>query len=225
VTRSRILIMKVWFGNDSVILVSVSRVINNTDFFYLYRSTDQGLTFDSITVGITNHVAVEHLAYTGNIFFAFFDNYLFRTMDNGGTWHQVQVPDTAIYIMGVTKSEGALIFSSCSWECNGNNLFISFDNGNSWTEIRGDLPKSNAWIAPLLNNEERILPEFMRMVLWYNDFALTGTKEVIPKKNETLKVSPNPAFDKITVTLTLEKKETGTSESLILPTELSMIAG
>lgn len=196
--------------NDSVILVSVSRVINNTDFFYLYRSTDQGLTFDSITVGITNHVAAEALAYTGNNFFAFFNNSLFKTMDNGVTWHQVIVPDTIKYLTGITQNEQAMVISGCEWECNENYLFISFDNGISWTDIRGNLPIPLAgWIKPLDSHDVRILTGVSYNGLWYNDYALTGQHEIISQKDQTLKISPNPAFDKITVTLNAEKYETG----------------
>jgi hypothetical protein len=196
--------------NDSVILVSVSRVINNTDFFYLYRSTDQGLTFDSITVGITNHVAAESLAYTGNNFFVFFDDFLFQTMDNGATWHQVQVPDTIKYLTGVTQNEQGMVISGCWWECNENYLFISFDNGISWTDIRGNLPNpAYGWLKPLESHDVRILTGVSSNGLWYNDYALTGQHEIIPQKNQTLKVAPNPAFDKIIITIDIEKDESG----------------
>jgi hypothetical protein len=194
------------YCDDSVVLVAVQKYFNGSEHKYMLRSTDQGLTFDSTGFQCDRLYSSNNSLFSSCIV-------PYQSMDEGLSWNIIPIPDT-IYsygTMGILQNENSLAVSGAwSYAAMEQFIYLSFDNGNSWTDIKTNLPHpAFGWIGPLESINNRILASVYENGLWYNDYVLTESKDIIPNKNQTLKISPNPASGKITVTLTAEKYGTG----------------
>ncbi len=187
---------------DSVLLVSIPQYIN------ISRSTDEGITFK-------NSAQSKNLIKTDDYVYAINWEKVKRSDNTGLSWQIFPVPVSQGWVSGLTQSGMAVTVGGTTYDNNyiyNNFLSVTFDDGYSWTDIRENLPfffGHRIGLGPIVSHGERILTALEERGMWYNDYALTGQYEIIPQKNQILKISPNPAFDKIIVTIDIEKDESG----------------
>lgn len=127
----------------------------------LYKSFDQGETWQIDTSGIPPFIVIRDLAKKGNIVVAATSRGMYRSADGGNTWQISQYLEYAYYVLAndnvfLMQSYNGFTYSSVdgiSWTYlnlggnrigkNGNTLFVanginlkrSLDNGQTWTTV------------------------------------------------------------------------------------------
>jgi len=103
-------------------------------YFYPYKSTDFGQTFEKIT-SISTGNAIGFNQY-GHVFFSS-GNRTFRSKDEGETWENVYGGG---FFQMVMNEKGHLFLMSYSV------VFCSIDDGDSWQSIGSGIPETRYWI-------------------------------------------------------------------------------
>lgn len=156
----------------------------------LWRTTDGGTSWVRKDVDEAHTYVPEEVYFINeNVGFVITENgHIYRTTDGGNFWEMVLDLDSSVYPIFhfVSESNGYLI--------NRDKIFFSEDAGLSWTEhqtlsgiaICADFSSTKSWIAGMY--------ELMAV----NDDILDVQN--ISLTNLSLKIYPNPAFDKISIT-------------------------
>lgn len=185
---------------DSVLFASGIIYANNTVFF-TFRSADNGASFDSIECF---PVGYEHfIANDENNFYALIFNQLFRSTDDGISWAQMPMETTQLNGDRVLANEGAVIVTGeiPGWTGVGTYFSVTYDDGNHWYDLRGNLPNP-AW--PIMGedniNDQRLFASSgYNGGLWYRDDILTGIEHDKTISHSGIVLSPNPAHDQVLV--------------------------
>lgn len=113
-------------------------------FQNLWRSEDRGDNWEQWTdVNTTRTVrAIAIAPGNSNVVYYANNNWMLRTLNNGGTWEAAStgLPDNAITSIAVDDNDAQHVFVALSGYTDGNKVFESTDAGNTWQNISGNLP-------------------------------------------------------------------------------------
>jgi ligand-binding sensor domain-containing protein len=129
-------------GSDNVVYAlaaSGSHLFAGVNGIGVYRSTNNGTSWDSLNTGLTNKY-IQCLAVSDtNVFAGTFSGGVFRTTLNGTSWTKVSVglPDWA-FVNAIVVS-GTNLFAGCSYD----GVFLSTDNGANWSAVNNDLTNTD----------------------------------------------------------------------------------
>ena len=125
--------------------VQGSNIFAGTYEFGVYRSSDNGEHWLAVNNGLTDNTVISFLV-TGNSIFAGTDNGLFRSTDSGDNWIAVNTgfpgPPWPASIKALAVI-GTKLFAA-DFFFNGGGVFISTDNGTSWTNTNLTNPFTEA---------------------------------------------------------------------------------
>ena len=118
----------------------------------IYRSQDDGATWQAVKNGLTNHDVLSlALASDGSLFAGTYGDGIYRSQDDGATWQAVNagLTDHAVWSL-VVAAEGALFAGT-----DGGVVFHSENNGATWTAVTTS--PSGTSVRSLIVNEDGVL--------------------------------------------------------------------
>lgn len=130
----------------------------------VYRSPDQGGTWQNANGNALNFSQIFAMVYVNNVLIVEADNYLFKTQDAGDTWF-VDQGNTAFYVIKHFLVIGDTLLASAR-----NGIFRSFNGGNTWTKFK-----------PILTDEYTELLGFS----FSNGIVYTGDKRGMLRSADT----------------------------------------
>jgi photosystem II stability/assembly factor-like uncharacterized protein len=114
----------------------------------LIFSTNNGVTWDSMTTGIPNTDHILSFATSCSDVFAASDSGLFRSVDNSARWADV-TPETIEKPVTALAASYNAIFAGCK-----NGVFLSTDHGANWTDVNAHCTFDS--IGTITVNDENI---------------------------------------------------------------------
>jgi hypothetical protein len=167
--------------------------------FQTLRSDDNGDSFELIPLQISQ----PYFKREANKIYAFNFSSLYCSNDYGIAWFPIPFESSSVRCFDFEVSAAALVLSGAIYIGNAteNYLSASYDNGNSWFDIRDNLSSlSDNWFLHLTKSDNRlfVVPGSYRG-LWYRDDILTGIEPVKIVCQSGVVLSPNPAHDKVLV--------------------------
>lgn len=127
------------------------RLVSNGSTLYagtlggVFRSGNQGLTWQSVNTGLTATRPVAMTSVRGTVLAGTEGSGIFRSADNGATWQQANNGLKGVFIGGFA-TQGNTLYAGVyndrtpGWANNG--VFRSLDNGQSWT-LTSPFPRSS----------------------------------------------------------------------------------
>ena len=101
----------------------------------IYRSSNNGLSWEQVNTGLTNK-DVRSLIVSGSTLFAGTSGGgVYRSDNNGSSWEQVNMGLTSISVTSLTVSGNGTIFAGTF----GGGLYRSSNNGSSWEQVNTGL--------------------------------------------------------------------------------------
>lgn len=186
-------------GDNSHDLSATATTYNGTSFFAgnkygeIYRSQDNGHTWESVFYDVS-YPYVTSLTSNASATFARIGSAIFRTTDNGNSWHIVNESFSARTMYGKGNSivlggqSGGVVFSS--------------DDGSSWIDISTGLTNTSP-IVSIVANEEYLFISTSQSI-WRRPLSQLHT---INDTKETLLSTPypypNPASNETHVSVSL----------------------
>jgi hypothetical protein len=188
-------------------VIIVSGYIN--DEFQTFRSADNGDTFELMSLQLSQ----PSFKRGANKIYAFNFSLLYCSNDYGIAWFPIPFESSSVRCFDFEVSAAALVLSGAIYIGNAteNYLSASYDNGNSWFDIRDNLSGlSNDWFFQLTKSDNRlfVVPGSYRG-LWYRDDILTGIEPGKTFSHSGIVLSPNPAHDQVLVTCKGADNQTG----------------
>ena len=121
-------------------------LINSQNFIFIatygsgvYRSTDNGLTWEEKNSGLTSYFINAIAFNSNNEIFAGTDYYgICKSTDAGNTWQQIGLPDCSIYDIEI-NSVDEIYISICQYY-QMYTIYKSTDNGVTWVEFNSGIP-------------------------------------------------------------------------------------
>lgn len=121
---------------------TINRLVTNGSMLYagtlggVFRSGNQGLTWQSVNAGLTATRTFAMTSVRGTVLAGTDGSGVFRSVDNGATWQQANNGLRGVFITGFVNQANTLYTSvyndrTPGWANNG--VFRSLDNGQSWT--------------------------------------------------------------------------------------------
>jgi hypothetical protein len=96
----------------------------------LYKSTDNGGNWSSVSDGITD-THITSIAFKGSyVFVGTSEGGVFRSSNNGNSWSAVNIGLSGIYYVNSLIVSGTNLYAG-TWE----GVFLSTNNGDSWTSL------------------------------------------------------------------------------------------
>lgn len=180
------------YSDDSTLLVEKD-VYTNNYYYYTFRSTNFGQTFDSI-IGLP---AESPLIYEndGIDFYGLSHKHLYKSTDDGISWNEIPVGNSYIYAYLLSASKPAVIVGGSKLGITLYDLYLSvtYNDGLTWTDIQDNLPVPQWPVINLLEiNQQRTFVAPSMKGLWYRDGLLTGFRDRIPESLGQLRICPNP---------------------------------
>ena len=121
-------------GYVQAILTAEPQIFIGTNQGGVYRSTDNGANWAQVNNGLTN-TDVTALKFSGsNLFAGTSTEGIFRSIDNGSNWVEVNSGLSVLFINTLAVS-GSNIFAGARYSVTGGGVFLSTNNGNSWTYV------------------------------------------------------------------------------------------
>jgi hypothetical protein len=195
---------KILTGNCDMIAAKDSIVIMTVDGGNeaLYRSVDYGLTFHTVSlpeIGVP--VPRIFMNETNNKVFVLVDK-PYYTSDWGETWSSYPFDAYLPNLFCIAESENVILVGGgqiVSTDC----LYMSYDQGNTWSEISGGLPLFGSYpsIWQIYISGSRIIgfPDYNSS--WSRDDLITGIHENDNPGLIQPDIFPNPFDDILNVTL------------------------
>lgn len=127
-------------GTITALLANDANVLAGTMNNGVYRSSDNGLTWQRASRGLPGRLSVNALAALGNAVFAGTDRGVYRSTDNGAHWTTANegLEDNGV-IRGAVRAllaRGSLLFAGLSDNFSfSGGLYISADGGQSWQRV------------------------------------------------------------------------------------------
>ena len=122
--------------SDTNLIVSGYSFSDGTYTNYVYLSSDNGLNWTPVNLGLSQNVFVWSFAVSGPALFAGTGEGVFRSMDDGLTWVSSGLSDKGIIALAGT-SDGASLFAGTDEK----GVFLSNNNGISWVDVSLGLPE------------------------------------------------------------------------------------
>jgi photosystem II stability/assembly factor-like uncharacterized protein len=119
------------------IAVSGDAIIVGTFRHGVFRSTDDGSTWDDISFGLPTNMITTLLASGMNLFCGTYDHGLFYSTNSGNDWNRPgSGTDSSVDALALmSDSVGALELYAATSGDSGYGVYLSTDSGSSWTEI------------------------------------------------------------------------------------------
>ena len=155
----------------------------------MYRSKDDGITWDSINNGFPVNNIVMAIAKNGNnLFMGSIRDGIFRSTDNGNSWDSV---NTGLHSHQITAmiTRGNIVFAATK-----SGMYISSDNGQQWNQINNGLTNSNINFLAVIGS--RILAAASNILFFTDNNGLLWNPSNMPDTLHTsgLTVSNNKVF-------------------------------
>jgi photosystem II stability/assembly factor-like uncharacterized protein len=103
---------------------------------YVYLSSDNGLSWSPVNLGLSQNVFVWSFAVSGPTLFTGTGEGVFHSIDDGLTWVSSGLSDKGILALAAT-SDGANLFAGTDEK----GVFLSTNNGISWVDVSLGLPE------------------------------------------------------------------------------------
>ncbi|MBT8382883.1 MAG: T9SS type A sorting domain-containing protein [Ignavibacteriaceae bacterium] len=121
-------------GYVHTIATDESNIFIGTDQGGIYRSTDSGSNWTQVNSGLTT-TSIKALAFAGSdIFAGTSTGGIFRSSDRGLNWTEVNTGLSVLFINTLAVS-GSNIFAGARYSVTGGGVFLSTNNGDSWTYV------------------------------------------------------------------------------------------
>jgi hypothetical protein len=161
---------------------------------YLYRSTDNGLTWQPYGTGLYELQQINKL---GDELFAISGTVMYHSLDNGATWSLVGpglVP--GMYISDLFPFEDYLFVATLAGG------YVQHTDSTNFRLITAGMPLGGSMLSAVSVNEEWVIFGTINAGLWYaTPEILTDVKEN-PLDIRDIAISPNPASDQVLINLT-----------------------
>jgi hypothetical protein len=159
---------------------------------YLYRSTDNGLTWAPYGTGLYEVTRITRL---GNELFADSYTLLYHSTDNGATWSQVGpgLPP-GMPIPGITTASDYL------WIATFGGGFIQHTDSTNFRNITAGMQQGGINLSAVAVNDEWIVFGTIDNGIWYEPIdVITGISDDMPGPGEII-IYPNPTHGKFQIT-------------------------
>ena len=119
------------------LVVNGSNLFAATSYDGVYRSTDSGVNWSPINVGLPTDTAVSAFALIGaNLFAGTYGGGLYMTSNNGTSWLPAGLSNTSILAL---LASGTNLFASTG----NTGIFLSSNMGSSWKAVNVGLPNTD----------------------------------------------------------------------------------
>ena len=133
---------------------------------------------------------------------------IYSSDDDGFSWNQIPMAIQEYHGTSCSENDYALVAVGWMYEFYGV-AYITYDQGSHWTDIADNLLYQTPGFREVRINQNRILLGTSSIGLWYRDDLLTGIKPITGKKDNFLRIYPNPAYDKLIVSFDLPENSEG----------------
>ena len=149
----------------------------------VWKSEDQGNTWENIGNNVANGGRLEHLVIApsdSDVIYTGRTNSLYRTIDGGVTWDQMTIPGSPISEITVSTNDPMTIYTVLGNYENGKKVYKSNDGGSTWDNISGSLPNLRALSITIHEDGDETVYVGMDMGVYYrglsdNDWTLYNT--------------------------------------------------
>ena len=114
-------------------IVLMDKDLYRTSYLGIYRSNDDGRTWSKVNTPVKGGIT-QLLVSNSTIFFAGMELGLFRSVDRGESW--IDIDDLRLYYYPYLTKMAGILFTSDS-----SGIFMSTDDGDSWTPVNSGLPE------------------------------------------------------------------------------------
>jgi photosystem II stability/assembly factor-like uncharacterized protein len=125
------------YTTSAIASVNSKRIFAATLEAGLFRSTDQGATWQQINNGLNGYIPFYSLAIdsSGNVYAGTYDGHVFKTIDYGATWAQMSDWGHYFVLCLSVNSHGNIYAGIGSTNVTQEGgLYVSTNGGNSWNE-------------------------------------------------------------------------------------------
>ena len=181
-------------------LEAIDSVVIVKDIDCISISKDCGNTFDTL-FSIGNYSIV--IKKINNRFYILKHNLILFSDDLGETWEEIQIDNPYCDLLCIDQNEDYFVVGGAGLESSPY-LSISYDNGQTWTDIVDNLPSSDYTLIDNVKiHNERLFVSLGQNSLWYRDDILTNISEnnYNKEKFDKIYLYPNPVKDVITLEL------------------------
>lgn len=169
-------------------------VFAGTNGYGLYKTTNNGLSWSLTGIGGQQvpFSEVESVYVFDSKIYASFSGTLYVSSDNGATWTTATNGLNGAYVNYITHRGGTLFVGTYT------GIFHSLDGGSTWVNINANL--TNPAISHIGFNASKIFICSQNVAIYVRDLQQVLSLETLSLNNE-LSVYPNPANEKLTVSL------------------------
>ncbi len=169
-------------------------VFAGTNGYGLYKTTNNGLSWTLTGIGGQQvpFSEVESVYVFDSKIYASFSGTLYVSSDNGATWTTATNGLNGAYVNYITHRGGTLFVGTYT------GIFHSLDGGSTWVNINANL--TNPAISHIGFNASKIFICSQNVAIYVRDLQQVLSLETLSLNNE-LSVYPNPANEKLTVSL------------------------
>lgn len=169
---------------ECLLIKSNGHIFAGTTGDYIYRSTDNGETWQQRTNGLTdNDPRCFSINSTGVIFTGTWGGGIYRSSNDGDTWEGISsgLKNRVVW---------ALAFNSNDHIFAGTNMGIhkSIDNGDSWTQLTNEMTETSVYRLIIDKND------YIYAGTYYGVYRSTDNGETWEKKNKGLAYTNVEAF-------------------------------
>jgi hypothetical protein len=154
----------------------------------IWISNDYGHTYDTL---FTNR---GYIMKTDSRFYVLFDEEILYSDDLGNSWNSIDMGET----YNISHDEATMISGSYSGP--GGYINLSYDNGNNWYNITGNIPTENyPRFYNILFHNNRLLVSSDHNSLWYRDDILTNIDESKVLSQNSFNIYPVPVGNHLNI--------------------------
>jgi photosystem II stability/assembly factor-like uncharacterized protein len=169
-------------------------VFAGTNGYGLYKTTNNGLSWSLTGIGGQQvpFSEVESVYVFDSKVYANFSGTLYVSSDNGATWTTATNGLNGAYVNYITHRGGTLFVGTYT------GIFHSLDGGSTWVNINANL--TNPAISHIGFNSSKIFICAQNVAIYVRDLQQVLSLETLSLNNE-LSIYPNPANEKLTISL------------------------
>jgi len=169
-------------------------VFAGTNGYGLYKTTNNGLSWSLTGIGGQQvpFSEVESVYVFDSKVYANFSGTLYVSSDNGATWTTATNGLNGAYVNYITHRGGTLFVGTYT------GIFHSLDGGSTWVNINANL--TNPAISHIGFNASKIFICSQNVAIYVRDLQQVLSLETLSLNNE-LSIYPNPANEKLTISL------------------------